>query len=200
MADVLYSGKLLNTYDQEEKFMHDEPELQEYFALVKIVSEFDQRLLTIKGWGVTLSLVALGLGFQYQSYGMFLVAAASSFAFWGLEGAMKRHQMRYYPRMRQIEINRSSRTSEEERHLSAPLIDWSFTEANDLLRGELSKIDYIPQPIGENKWYTRTWLLPPVWIPHAITFFIAITLFVLAYLQWAEPLAGFALGAVKGAS
>ena len=168
--------------------MNDEAELQEYFALVKIVSELDQRLLTIKSWGVTLSLVALGLGFQFQSYGMFFVAAVSSFAFWGLEGAMKRHQMRYYPRMRQIEINRSSRTSEEERHLSAPLIDWSFTEANNLLRGELSKIDHIPQPTGENKWYTRTWLLPPVWIPHAITFLIGSFLFLLGLYRNFEPL------------
>ncbi len=35
-------------------------ELQEYFAVEKAVSDFDLRLLTIKGWGVTLSLAALG--------------------------------------------------------------------------------------------------------------------------------------------
>lgn len=33
-------------------------ELQEYFAVEKAVSDFDLRLLTIKGWGVTLSLAA----------------------------------------------------------------------------------------------------------------------------------------------
>jgi len=27
-------------------------------------------------------------------------------AFWSLEGTIKRHQMRYYPRMREIEVNR----------------------------------------------------------------------------------------------
>ena len=86
--------------------MNDEAELQEYFALVKSVSDFDQRLLTVKSWGVTLSLAALGFGFQYRSYGMFIVAAASSLAFWSLEGEMKRHQMRHYPRMREIEVNR----------------------------------------------------------------------------------------------
>lgn len=86
--------------------MSDDFEQQEYFALVKVVSDFDQRLLTIKSWGVTLSLVALGLGFQYSAYGFFLVAAASSLAFWIIEGAVKRHQMRHDPRMREIEINR----------------------------------------------------------------------------------------------
>ena len=70
--------------------MTDDAELQEYFALVNVVSEFDQRVLTVKSWGVTLSLAALGLGFHYGSYGMFLVAAASSLAFWSLEGVMKR--------------------------------------------------------------------------------------------------------------
>jgi hypothetical protein len=32
-------------------------------SLTDIVKDFDQRLLTIKGWGVTLSLASLGLGF-----------------------------------------------------------------------------------------------------------------------------------------
>ena len=49
--------------------MSDDAELQEYFSLVKSVANFDQRLLTVKSWGVTLSLVALGLGFQYQMSG-----------------------------------------------------------------------------------------------------------------------------------
>ena len=46
--------------------MSTDPDLEEYFTLVKSVSEFDQRL-----------------------YGLFLVAAASSLAFWSLEGTMK---------------------------------------------------------------------------------------------------------------
>ena len=57
----------------------------EYGKLVDIVTSYDQRLLTIKGWGVTLSLASLGLGFQQNHYGLFLVAAASGFAFWLLE-------------------------------------------------------------------------------------------------------------------
>ena len=88
--------------------MADEPDIEakEYFALMETVAGADQRLLTIKGWGVTLSLAALGLGFQHRAYGYFLVAAVSSAAFWLLEAAVKRHQMRYYPRMREIEVAR----------------------------------------------------------------------------------------------
>ena len=56
----------------------NEDESKEYFVLNEMVTSFDQRLLTVKGWGVTLSLVALGLGFQYKSFGMFLVSAVSS--------------------------------------------------------------------------------------------------------------------------
>jgi hypothetical protein len=64
----------------------------EYGKLVDIVSAFDQRLLTIKGWGVTLSLASLGVGFQQNHYGPFLVAAASGLASWLLEATTKSHQ------------------------------------------------------------------------------------------------------------
>ena len=33
------------------------------------VANFDQRLLTIKGWDVTFSLAAIALGFQQNQYG-----------------------------------------------------------------------------------------------------------------------------------
>jgi hypothetical protein len=78
----------------------------EYSRLDDIISEFDQRLLTIKGWGVTLSLASLGLGFQQNHYGLFLVAAASGLAFWIVEATTKWHQMRYYPRMRDYRVHR----------------------------------------------------------------------------------------------
>jgi hypothetical protein len=72
---------------------------REYYEILKIVSEFDGRLMTVKGWGVTLSLAALSWGFQQGHYGPFLVSALSGLGFLLIEGTMKRHQMRYYPRM-----------------------------------------------------------------------------------------------------
>ena len=174
--------------------MNDDVEIQEYFVLVKSVSEFDQRLLTVKSWGVTLSLGGLGFGFQYRSYGMFLVAAASSLAFWSLEGAMKRHQMRFYPRLREIEVNRYARASDQDRRFSAPRTDWSWVQAGKLFRGALAEPDLPPQPSRPNKAYALAWLLPHVALPHAITFLIGALLFVLGCLDY---LGGFQLGGAK---
>ena len=83
--------------------IHDDLK-EEYYTLTDIVTSFDQRLLTIKGWGVTFSLATLALAFQQNHYGLFLVAAASALAFWVIEGSVKLHQMRYYPRMGDIEV------------------------------------------------------------------------------------------------
>ncbi len=114
--------------------MGEDFEQQEYFAVLDLITEFDHRLLTIKGWGVTLSLAALGLGFQYHAYGFFLVAFASSIAFWAIEGVTKRHQMRHYPRMREIEVNQYRRSAEADRWSSAPRVGWSWDQAEQIFR------------------------------------------------------------------
>ena len=169
-------------------------ELQEYFAVEKAVSDFDQRLLAIKGWGVTLSLAALGFGFQYRSYGLFLVAAASSAAFWTLEGTVKRHQMRHYFRMLQIEVNRTRLPETGPNQLSAPRIHWSWMQANDYFRGTLAVYDAPPEfRKEEHKSYLLAWLLPHVALPHAITLVLGTLLF---FLGCFGHLTGFALGAV----
>jgi hypothetical protein len=53
--------------------VNEEALLKEYYEILKLVGEFDGRLMTVKGWGVTLSLAALAWGFQYGHYGLFLV-------------------------------------------------------------------------------------------------------------------------------
>lgn len=67
----------------------DEALSKEYYEILKIVGDFDGRLMTVKGWGVTLSLTALAWGFQHSHYGLFLVAAFSGLGFWLIEGTMK---------------------------------------------------------------------------------------------------------------
>jgi hypothetical protein len=143
------------------------------------VSDFDQRLLTVKGWGVTLSLFALGLGFQYKAYGFFLVAAASSSAFWAIETAGKRHQMRHYVRMREIEESRCLRVEpRDKKELSSPRIDWSWAVAPDILRGtKTPDWDWV-LPSGENWWYAHAWVMPHVALPHVITLLIGLGFFV----------------------
>jgi len=75
--------------------MDDPILLVEYYKLVDLVTEFDRRILTVKSWGVTLSLAAVGFGFQFTQPGFFILATISSLSFWLIEGAMKSHQMRY---------------------------------------------------------------------------------------------------------
>jgi hypothetical protein len=88
--------------------------------------------MTIKGWSVTLSLAALGFGFKEQSYALFALAAATGLAFWFIDVLMKRYQLRYYARMRDIEramfeLNRVRLS--DGRLISAPRIDmtWPFS-------------------------------------------------------------------------
>src|SRR5215467_9562088 len=120
---------------QDAKLLLREDLSKEYYALLDVVSSYDGWLLIVKGWSVTLSLAALGLGFQQRHYALFFLAAVTGAAFWLLDGLMKGFQYRYYVRMREIEytaylINRvrfdSSKYGDSE--ISAPRIDmtWDF--------------------------------------------------------------------------
>jgi hypothetical protein len=115
--------------------------IAEYYKLADLVTSFDQRLLTIKGWGVTLSLASLGLGFQQDHYGLFLVAALSGLSFWIVEATTKFHQLRYYPRMGDIEASTYElfRVDGADGPMSSPLIDWSWYTAKRRLRGGPTK-------------------------------------------------------------
>jgi hypothetical protein len=107
---------------------------KEYYALLNVVSNYDGWLLIVKGWSVTLSLAALGLGFQQRHYALFFLAAVTGAAFWLLDGLMKGFQYRYYVRMREIEytaylINRVTLDGlYGKKEISAPRIDmtWAF--------------------------------------------------------------------------
>jgi hypothetical protein len=130
------------TSSQRDVFLHGDLQA-EYYKIADTVASFDQRLLTIKGWGVTFSLAAIGLGFQQHHYGLFLVAAASGVAFWLIEGSTKLQQMRYYPRMGDIEAAAYDLYGIQTEHgpVSSPLIDWSWYTAWPRLRGGYSKGD-----------------------------------------------------------
>lgn len=115
--------------------MSEDPFNQEYYALLDGVRDFDKTLLTIKGWGVTVSLAGLGFGFQNQHYGLFLVAALSAVSFWALEGLTKRHQLDLFLRMREIEVityeTRRQGVQHELRYYSTPQINWTHRLAKD---------------------------------------------------------------------
>jgi hypothetical protein len=147
----------------------------EYLSIVDVVKEFDKQLLTVKGWGVTLSLVAVGLGFQYQHRGFFVLAVFSAIGFWLIEAVMKHSQMRYYLRMRDIEV-----ALEDETGAFAPVIDWTWTKAPERFR---SGKDAEPvQPYGKVAGYNilRILFYPAVMLPHIVTVLLGTVLFVLA--------------------
>lgn len=107
---------------------------KEYYAILNVISSYDGWLLIVKGWSVTLSLAALGLGFQQRHFALFALGAATAAGFWYLDGLMKGYQYRYYVRMREIEytaylINRVPLGGEYgDKEISAPRIDmtWPF--------------------------------------------------------------------------
>ena len=111
-------------------YLHDDL-MVEYYRLVDIVASFDQRLLTVKSWGVTFSLATLALGFQQDHYGLFLVAAAGALGFWLIEWSTKSHQIRYYPRMSDIETIAHELYGEHTMQgtASSPLINWGWQTA-----------------------------------------------------------------------
>jgi len=153
---------------------------KEYFELLKVVGDFDGRLLLIKGWGVTFGLATLALAFQKRSAGLFLVAALSGLCFWILEGQFKGYQMRYYPRMRHIEVL-CAQLARSNAQPPSPLIDWSWEQASSQLgEGHIPDESTIDERHALSA-YRHTFLLPQVFLPHILTVSFGILFALLAY-------------------
>ena len=157
---------------------------REYYALVDIVAGADGRLLIVKGWSVTLSLAALGLGFQQQHYALFGLGAVSAAAFWFLDALMKGHQIRYYSRMRDIEVaayELNAVALGELGKVSAPRIDmsWGF-------RGEKGRPDWRSDaparrtPERIRMLLLARFVLPNVVFPHVLAMVLGAALFAAA--------------------
>jgi len=194
--------------------LHDDL-MTEYYRLADTVAAFDQRLLTIKSWGVTFSLVTLALGFQQEHYGLFLVAAAGALGFWFIEGSTKSHQLRYYPRMGDIEEIAHQMYGEHTTHgiVSSPLIDWGWHTAAQRIWGlqprrfrwfarfrwaTLSRqVVSEKNPNVPNRWadvnadpgvFDRIMFWPHVALPHAIVVALGLLLFVLGLVGQFGPI------------
>lgn len=158
----------------------EEALLREYYELFRAVDESDKRLLTVKGWGVTLSMAALAWGFQYAHYGLFLVAALSGLAFWLIEGVLKRHQMRHYLRMRDIEVLQYERNTEDyAQALSSPRIDssWSYADAFYKGQGGSGTAEHHPERAESPRTsYRWAWFFPHICLPHVVSVVAGIAL------------------------
>jgi hypothetical protein len=156
----------------------------EYYKLVGIVGDFDKNLLIVKGWGVTFSLVALAGGFQQQHYGLFLIACISGLAFWIIEGAIKRHQFRYYVRMREIEVisfELARSTLPDGSEVSTPQIDWGWQIAKKYITGKYSGAPPHPKRYEKYSAYTVIWLYPHIALPHILIVIAGAILFIIGF-------------------
>ncbi len=140
--------------DPDPKLLLREDLSKEYYAILNVVSSYDGWLLIVKGWSVTLSLAALGLGFQQKHFALFALAAVTGAAFWFLDGLMKGYQHRYYVRMREIEytaylINRFPLGGQyRDREISAPRIDMTW----DFKGYPVDKDTHKPLPLPQPWW------------------------------------------------
>jgi hypothetical protein len=146
--------------------------LKEYYELLAVVAQFDQRLFLVKGWGVTFSLATLALALQRWTWSLFLVAALSAVSFWSLEAVIKGHQMQYYPRMREVEIVCAD--DESNQIATSPRIDWSWEGSGDT-RAQ------IPTPRGDAPNFVQCLFFGAVALPHVITFLAGI---LFAWISW----------------
>jgi hypothetical protein len=136
---------------------------------------------------VTVSLASIGLAFQQQHYGLFLVAAITGIAFWGVEAVTKVHQMRFYPRMRAIEVicYRRFSVQSDDGTVSSPLIDWSWKvgpESFDRTSGfDPDRPERVPVTVrgrsSSVRQLARTIWFPHVALPHVISLAAGLILF-----------------------
>lgn len=184
---VIYGNiRIKKIMPEELKTELGEGFVTEYYKIVGIISDFDKNLLTVKGWGVTLGLAALAWGFQNQHYGLFLVACMSGIAFWIIEAVMKRHQMRFYVRMREIEVIGSTLSAiklPDGSQVSTPLIDWSWEKATEAFKGNVEEKWPPPERYKRKSAFALTWALPHVFLPHLITVVVGGVLFILGLLR-----------------
>jgi hypothetical protein len=128
--------------------------------------DLDVRLMTIKGWGATVAIAAIGLGFYQNSY-LWLFAAGASVIFWYLESTWKVYQYNYGSRIKTLESAfRKNKFSE-----IAPFqISKSWWAADNQVREETGQLPFL-----------TTMFKPSVLVPHVVTASISVVLFV---LEW----------------
>lgn len=158
---------------------------KEYFTLVDIVTGFDGRVMTVKGWSVTLSLAGLGLGFQQGHFAIFALAAATALSFWIIEGQMKTQQWRYYSRMRDIEIaqyhlNRITLPSLGQ--FSALRIDQQWGYKGNLPDWR-NDAPWRRKPKEIRRFLYKPYLAPHVFLPHAVAVVVGLALFVASWVD-----------------
>ena len=132
---------------------------------------------------MTLSLASIGLGFQQQHYALFAIGAVTGICFWLIEAIAKGHQVRYYPRMRQLEVWSAAATDLliADQRVSAPRIDWAWTAAGRA--DPAAALNESPRELTSSeieRMRRQTFWLPHVFLPSLLAAAGGLLLFILA--------------------
>jgi hypothetical protein len=102
---------------------------QEYFKIIDIVAQYDDRLMIIKGWSITVGLAIIGYAFQQGQRAILLLCCVSAICFAFVDAKFKEYQVGYYSRMRVIES--CAAKPEDKRAICNPLqIDSSWNTSS----------------------------------------------------------------------
>jgi uncharacterized membrane protein len=134
----------------------------EYLHIQGVIEGFDGRILSIKTWSITFSLVALGGAFASHSAVALLIASISSVLFWYLEAIWKTFQVAYYER--------------------AELIEAHFRGEVPTIPFQIGGSWYASWKAGGQTKLLRVLLWPHVAMPHAAIAFAGVVLFILSLL------------------
>ena len=145
---------------------------------------------------MTLSLAALGLGFQQNHYALFALAAVTGLGFWFIDAATKRHQLRYYARLRDIELaaynlNHLRLGIVDPKHeyqvplgsVSAPRIDmyWSYPKRKGT--DWRTDVPWRRTPEEIQRMLRLAFWMPHVLLPHAVAIVLGSLLFLAALVN-----------------
>jgi hypothetical protein len=137
---------------------------KEYFHLQSQVDQFDNKSLTIKAWSVTLAVTVAGSSALHHNDIVLLFAALASFMFWLIDGSWKAFQYANYKRIREIEKYMRGETSMVQPLQIAKNWGESFRE-------------------GGTKRFIEILFWRHVLLPHAILFFLLITIYTYQWLM-----------------
>ena len=130
----------------------------EYLHIQGVIQAFDDRALTIKGWGVTFSLVALAGAFVSHAPVALLVGSFSACLFWLTESNWKTIQYAHYDRAGKIE-----------RYFAG--------ERRELVPLQIGASWYKRYKTGGIKRFLKIMLRPNVALPHALIFLAGLVIY-----------------------
>ena len=129
---------------------------KEYFKVVDIISQYDDRLMIIKGWSITVGIALIGYAFTQKNKFLLVLCMIAVLCFAIVDAKFKEYQVCYYDRMAQIERCIERKEIDNKVRCISPAINGSWKEAK-------SFFGIFPQL-----------LIGGVWMPHFVLFFLAL--------------------------